>query len=85
MTDPLGAMAFPAALTGLPCCGFSPTHLFCRSRKKPRERRFELRNILISRCLNARLLTFYEVIFFHNHGEKSYTCGMMAAYFVVIG
>jgi hypothetical protein len=35
---------------------------YCRFRKKPRKRRFELRNILISPCPNVRLLTFYEAI-----------------------
>nr|WP_321467728.1 hypothetical protein [uncultured Desulfobulbus sp.] len=33
-----------------------------RSRKKARERRFELRKLPISRCVTFRLLTFYEAI-----------------------
>nr|WP_321468676.1 hypothetical protein [uncultured Desulfobulbus sp.] len=37
----------------------------CRSRKKARERRFELRKLLILRCVTFRLLTFYEAINCH--------------------
>nr|WP_320009476.1 hypothetical protein [uncultured Desulfobulbus sp.] len=36
----------------------------CRSRKKPRERRSELRNMLISRQVIFRVLIFYEVVIF---------------------
>ncbi len=32
----------------------------CRSRKKPRERRFELRKLLFLRLATSRFLTFYE-------------------------
>lgn len=35
---------------------------YCRSRKKPRERRFELRNMLFWRCGPFRILAFYEGI-----------------------
>jgi hypothetical protein len=41
---------------------FGMSYYDCRFRKNPRKRRFELCNILISQCPNARLLTFYEAI-----------------------
>jgi hypothetical protein len=37
-------------------------HDHCRSRKKPRERRSQLRNSLFLRCVTFRLLTFCEAI-----------------------
>ena len=52
------------------------TYHGCRSRKKPRERRFELRNVLISRCVAFRFLTFYEVIKIeYLKIWSSYVCG----------
>jgi hypothetical protein len=39
---------------------------YCRSRKKTRKRRFELRNLLILLCVKSRSLTFYEGIKFED-------------------
>jgi hypothetical protein len=35
---------------------------YCRARKKPRERRFELHNMLFERYSISRLLAFYGAI-----------------------
>jgi hypothetical protein len=33
---------------------------YCRSGKNPRERRFELRNLLFLQCVTSSILTFHE-------------------------